>query len=261
MIVLPIIVATILIIIKNTSTELALIPPLIGFIVTISNFSLIFPKISKIRMKCAEINYSFDCQVLKLPWNYIKLDKMEFSEVVNYVDDTNLKVVEPCYPAVIEEVPLEVARMICQRRFLGGDGKVRRKFIQFVNALMLMSFVLSLLFALVNSLNIYQFLGNLVLPFLPALIFTIKLIQDNSISIRRSNFLKSKIELIWNNILEGNCSEERLFILSIRIQDELFEKRKSDPVILDYFYDKFKESLGSSPYSPDSMVKEYLRKS
>jgi hypothetical protein len=258
MIALPIMVATLLVIIRNSNSEVALIPPLLGFIVTITNFTLIFPKISKIRRKSAEINQSFDCHVLKLPWNNIKLDKIEFSEIKGYVDgDKNYEKVRPCYPAVIDEVPLKVARIICQRRFLGGDGKVRTKFIQFVNVLMLISLCLSLVFAFANSLNIFQFLGNLLLPFLPAMIFTIKLVQDNSNSIKRSTMLKSRIELIWARILERKCIDERLFLLALRIQDELFEKRKSDPVILDYFYNKFSESLGSSPYSVEIMVKDY----
>jgi hypothetical protein len=259
MIALPIMVATLLVIIRNSNSEVALIPPLLGFIVTITNFTLIFPKISKIRRKSAKIHQSFDCHVLKLPWNHIKLDKIEISELKGYVDgDKNYENVQPCYPEVIDEVPLKVARIICQRRFLGGDGKVRSKFIQFVNVLMLISLFLSLVFAFSYSLTIFQFLGNLLLPFLPAMIFTINLVQDNSNSIKRSSNLKTKIELIWDKVLGGKCSEERLFLLALRIQDELFEKRKSDPVILDYFYNKFSEFLGSSPYSVENMVNDYF---
>jgi hypothetical protein len=256
---LPIIVATFLVIIRNTNAEAALIPPLLGFIVTISNFALIYPVITEKRRISAEIYHDFDCSVLNLPWNHIKLDKPKSEDICGGIGkDLDWEDVQPCYPSIIDEVPLPVARIICQRKFLGGDGKVRGKFILSIKVLLVILFILSLVFAFINSLNVFQFLSNLLLPFLPASVFTVKLIQDNSNSIKRSTFLKNKIEFIWNKILEGKCDDELLGSLALRIQDELLEKRKTDPVILNYFYDKFRESLGSSPYSVERMVNDYL---
>ena len=261
MITLPVIVAAFLVLIRNNNYELSLIPPLLGFIVTILNFTKIFPQLSKIRTEVAKIHQDYDCSVLKLPWNHIKLDKIDLSYIRSHLDEVHdFKRVKPCYPPVIDEVPLSVARVICQRKFLGGEGKVRRKFILFVNFLMGLSFVLSLIFAVANSLNIFQFLGNLVLPFLPALIFTIKLIQDNSNSIKRALFLKKKLESIWDKVLLNDCEDDKLRLVSLRIQDELFEKRKVDPIILDYFFDKLRDSLGDSHYSAELMVSAYLSK-
>nr|WP_319374003.1 S-4TM family putative pore-forming effector [uncultured Methanobacterium sp.] len=260
---LPVMVATITVITRTISPEIALIPPLLGFIVTLSNFILIYPKISQIRVKAFLIQQDFDCDVLELPWNRIKLEKPDSEDInsfaLKYLEkDPDLDKIGTCYPLSVTRVPLSVGRIICQRKFLGGDSRVREKFIRSVKLLVLVLFILSVIFATLNSLNIFQFLSNLLLPFLPAAVFITKLIQDNSNSINRSMVLKNKIENIWGEVLLSGLSDEKLFKLSLKIQDELFEKRKTDPVILYYFYEKFRDELPNSSYTPDNMVKEYL---
>ncbi|MFA0833107.1 MAG: S-4TM family putative pore-forming effector [Methanobacterium formicicum] len=260
---LPVMVATITVITKTISPEIAIVPPLLGFIVTLSNFILIYPKISQIRIKAFLIQQDFDCDVLELPWNRIKLEKPKSEDINSYTlkyleKDSDLGKIDACYPLSVTRVPLSVGRIICQRKFLGGDSRVRKKFIRSVKLLVMVLFILSVIFATLNSFTIFQFLSNLLLPFLPAAVFITKLIQDNSNSINRSMVLKNKIENIWDEVLLSGVSDEKLFRLSLKIQDELFEKRKIDPVILNYFYEKFRDELPSSRYTPDNMVEEYL---
>ena len=265
MVSLPVIIGTISVLTRTTTPRVTILCSLLGFFVTLTNFIIIYPKLSGINLKASQIRQDFDTDVLKLPWNYIKLEKPDFEEIVllsrNYLkSNPEFLSIDPWYAKSVDKVPLPVARLICQRKFLGGDGKVRNRFILSVKILVVVLFILSILISSINSLSLGQFLSNLFFPFLPSSVFIIKLIQDNNNSIKHSNFLKTKIESIWSDILKSDYPEKNLLTLEMQIQDELLEKRRNDPLIFDYLYDRFSSKIGSSKYESDTMVEEYMNK-
>ncbi len=260
---LPVLIGAFSVFFSYINPQINLFCSLLGFIVTLTNFTILYPKLSKINLEAAIIQQDFDSEVLNLPWNHIKLKRPNFEEIVRLSKkytkkDPELNKLGSWYSESVDNVPLRVARIICQRKFLGGDEKVRNMFITSVELLVIVLFIMSMVIASVNSLNIGQFLTNLLFPFLPASVFIVRLVQDNNNSIKQSKFLKTKIETIWKGVLESDYSEKYLLILEMQIQDELFEKRKNDPLIFDYLYERFKNKLGVSEYESDSMVNEYL---
>jgi len=48
--------------------------------------------------------------------------------------------------------------------------------------------------------------------------------------------LKSNIEQLWNEALNGSCSTEGLTLQSRQLQHEIYEHRSRSPLILDWIY-------------------------
>ena len=67
------------------------------------------------------------------------------------------------------------------------------------------------------------------------------------------------MELIWQDILHSKS--QNLDILSRQVQDEIFDFRKTTPIIFDWFYnyEKEKKKISAAEFSRE-MVEEYFSK-
>ena len=95
-------------------------------------------------------------------------------------------------------------------------------------------------YALVKNLEFTSFvlLGSTLIPFFQ---FTIKQYLEQKETVKRLSELMDFVNNIWDSILEKSKSDEQLTETSRRLQDEIFEHRNKSPLILDFFYNKFRE--------------------
>jgi hypothetical protein len=95
---------------------------------------LILDRQQKVLMKrAAKIGEKFDCVVLDLPWDQFTVGEdvdpedihMAAKAFAGRCDDSGLR---SWYPEVVGEVPLHLARIICQRTNLRYDSRLRRSY-------------------------------------------------------------------------------------------------------------------------------------
>jgi hypothetical protein len=240
---LPVILATIALF----KTEFAVIAAIFGVLSFLFDISIIEPIIKKRKIKAAKIQELFDCDVLELPKSPLKTaDDIAVEEVLFYYNayikiSTNVEKIRNWYSPRIRELPMRIARVLCQRTNCWWDSKLRQRYSSFLKYSSIIMFSAILIFGFISNLSLIEFtlIAGGLIPFFQ---FCIKQCNDNLDAAQRLNELVIYSTKIWNEALEDICSDETLLINSRRLQDEIFEHRSKSPLILDLYYNFFRDN-------------------
>lgn len=230
-----------------------------GIFIAIIDQIFINPYITKIKGKAACIQENFDCEVLSLSENDVKCSKIDTEEIIKYAKDKEINDFKDWYrPPIINTVPLSVGRIICQRINCWWDSYLRKKFRRDVIGFTIVLFILLFLISLVGGFTVSKLITNVVFPFLPALLLSIRQSQANAKAIKSLENLKNKADEYWNRLLLNPINYVILDDLSRKLQDEIYENRKNSPLIFDWYYNKNRDFQHYDiDYSGKEMVNKY----
>jgi|APSaa5957512622_1039677.scaffolds.fasta_scaffold41292_2 hypothetical protein len=188
----------------------------------------------------AKIQELFDIEVFGLNWNDTIVGSKPSLEIINkYLigvteEDFIKSKIKNWYPVKIEELPQNLAILICQRSNIWWDSNLRKKVVICIYATLLF---MSLFAIILNFTNVLSDVIINLLPLVPLYKVLIGQIIVNNKSITRLSMLKNKLEYILeNNPSLININELRL------IQDEMFRHRSSNQPIPNFFYKIFRNN-------------------
>lgn len=249
----------------NTSTISVLIV-VYGAILAFSNGCIFNRTVLGMRTKAAKIQEDFDCEVLSLPWNEIKCGKHpEKEEIIKNANkyknkEPELESLKNWYSLSFNTLPIIAGRIMCQRTNCWWDSYLRKGYqkVVIIAAALFFIFLMGLAYKFGN-LDL-KILTNVIIPFLPALIFTVTQVQDNSKAIKNLKNLKELAETTWDEFLESP-DDSKALDLARKFQDEIFDNRKNNPLLFDKFYwNKRDYQEEYSNYSAEKMVEIYSSK-
>lgn len=240
-VVLPVIFAVIALVTPSFSVFAALF----GAISFICDVALVEPQITKRKNKAAQIKELFDCELLQMPKSPLKIaDNIAVEEVLMHYDahakiPSNIEKIRDWYSPAVGALPLSVARILCQRTNCWWDSKLRRNYSAFLKYLAVGIFALIIAIGLITDQTLITFtlICGALVPFFQ---FCIKQHNENIDAASRLDQLVSFSLDIWEHAL-GGTNDERLLADSRRLQDEIYEHRRRSPLILDYYYNLFRD--------------------
>jgi hypothetical protein len=230
-----------------------------NFVFTFIGIAFLHPAMISKKESAAKIQESFDCDVLLLPWNELIAGQCIDDELIFSIANKlkNKSTLKNWYSPLVEQLPLSIARIICQRTNCWWDSHIRETF---KNSLMLVAIIIPIILfalALFYGMTLFKFIALVLAPFLPALVFIVKNYQENSGAIENLNKLKQKAEKTWEEALESK-DDCKLTNLSRSFQDLIFENRKRNPLVFDWFYWLLRDSQSKSmDYSTKVMIGEF----
>jgi hypothetical protein len=237
---------------------------LASILVTVLNSLLLIPVIKRKKELAAKIQERFDTKVLSLDWNAINIGLIPGSEYIKIFStkqknkkngDQGLK---DWYSSIVDSVPIHVGRFICQRSNLSWDVYLREKYLKLI---IISSGIIALLVLLIGvqyELNIKDIVLNIASPLLPIVTFCIDQYRDNKESIENLKKLKDDLNSGWQGLISTNQVPEEAYVISRRIQDEIYKNRKDNQLIYDFLYKKYRnEQEEAMYYSVDDMINEY----
>jgi len=242
-VILPVVLATV----AFFKTEFAVIAAIFGVLSFLIDISTIEPMIKKRKTKAAKIQELFDCEVLGLPKSPLKtVDDIAVEEVLLYYNahmkiSTNVEKIKDWYSPKVGELPLKIGRILCQRTNCWWDSKLRQRYSSFLKYTSMFLFATILIAGFISDLsliNITLIAGSLI----PLFQFCIKQCNDNLDTAKRLDELVLFSTQIWNDALTTIYSDESLLNNSRRLQDEIFEHRSKSPLILDLYYNFFRDN-------------------
>jgi hypothetical protein len=204
------------------------------------------PLISRYREKAAKIQQTFDSSVLALRWNEIAYEKrpdpedIEVWAKMNQFYTNGSGRYENWYRTEVNDLPREVARLVCQRSNCWWDMDLRRRYNRIIYAVGAVLFVSLVGIALGLNCTAETFFGLVVAPLLPFLTTGPKLVFDNRDAISRLKSMKEALEGSWNRIVQGNINKREMTALSEDIQGGIFNNRKQNPLIFDWLADRLR---------------------
>lgn len=214
---------------------------LFGLIVALTDVVLLTPWQKRLRDHAARIQEAFDCDVLELPWNSIKVGHRPDPELVKEHADAYSQIASrfspltDWYPPIVGDLPLSVARVICQRTNCWWDSKQRRRYA--VSILVVTGVITAAItaIAVAGDFSVNDLLLAIVAPLAPTFVLAFRQASEHSEAANRLDKLKAHAERLWTDTSSGN-SPPHVAAETRSLQDEIFENRKRSPFVFDWIF-------------------------
>lgn len=199
------------------------------------------PIITKKKSKAAKIQELFDCEVLELLKSPFKnADDIQVEEILEHYNKhekvaTNIQKIKDWYPKELNQLPIAIARLVCQRTNLWWDSEMRLAYCNYLKLISVLIIIAVIAVGILVSLKLEQIvliLGGL----LPLFRFTIKQYLDNKDSTDKIVKILSFFSKTWEKVKNNEIEDKELEDASRRIQDEIYDSRTKSPLIPDFFY-------------------------
>lgn len=188
----------------------------------------------------AKLQEQFDTEVFDLPWNKFVTGGRVEPEDVRALSAKPLSAIremhfdnwyEPC----VSQLPMHLARLVCQRTNISYDGRLRRRYGDRLLVLTLL-FGVGLLFAgLIMGLGVPDLVITLLVPFMPVLSWALKERLQHSNTATSLTNLGNEWDKIWTLALSG-ASEAEVTSESRNLQDAIYQHRERSPLVFDWVY-------------------------
>jgi SMODS-associating 4TM effector domain len=190
----------------------------------------------------AKIQELFDCNLFEIPWRPLVAGEAPAREVIaeecsRYRKrDKNLARLKDWYSPTVSQLPLPLARLVCQRTNAWWDSTLRKRYSA---ALKVMVWALGIFvcgLAIYRGLTVDVFVSSVLAPLTPAILWGVREIRKHSSAAERLARLQTHIDGKWREALNGNLPDRLLEAESVSIQDEIFRSRSSSPFVFNWVY-------------------------
>ena len=216
-----------------------------GITVLVFDLTVFTPWQKALREKAARIQELFDCTVLGLPWNDIKVGKKPEPELIHEravrycKNGEHLERLTNWYPVTIASVPQELGAVICQRSNIFWDSKLRRRYATGVATIAVLFTLILIWVAFYKNIPMSDLVLFMAAPMASAYVLAYKQATEHLEAADRLDKLKDLSNGIFAEAISANCdaikSKCRL------IQDEIFDGRKRNPPIFDFIFRMFQD--------------------
>ncbi|STL33484.1 Uncharacterised protein [Escherichia coli] len=195
--------------------------------------------ISALRRKAASIQEMYDCRVLGIRRNELKVEEIPRDDIIReaaYFRDSPEKArkrfgEEGWYVSKVYDAPQAVMALLCHGKNLGWDKSLREVLHVFYLSAFIVSPVAMLVYGIVMKSGLNEILFYVVFT-LPVIRYFLLQFLDNRSSMKRSEKLKKYVEKELSGIrVSGRAEEEQLGYTLRNIQDEMFAYRASCPPV------------------------------
>jgi len=233
-----------------------------GLLVALCDLLWLTPWQKSLRGAAARIQEAFDCDVLQLKWNDLKAGKHPDPELVS-VQSSNyercadaMPILENWYSPRVDELPIHVGRIVCQRSNCWWDSTQRLHYSVWLVGTVGLVFVVVCGLALVGGASLEALLLKGILPLAPALLIALRQFTEQREAADRLDRLKDHCGTLWKEALSGK-SKSALTDMSRNLQDEILENRRRAPPVLDFIFKRLRHDYEASMnHAADHYVSE-----
>lgn len=217
-----------------------------GVTVAIVDASILDPWQQRLKKQAALIQELFDCDLFELPWHELATGPRPSTEAVAKEASRyrrkhpNPTWLEDWYPVAVGQLPLGLARIICQRINCWWDGELRRRYSFWVVMVVIVLTILVILLGVIGSFSVGKFFQVVLAPLIPALLLGYRQFTANRDAATRLDDLKAHAENLWELAIQNQLPSEELLSRSRELQDEIFDNRQNSPLIFNWIYRRFR---------------------
>jgi len=222
------------------------------------------PLIRDKKTKAARIQEEFDCEVLDLPWCQCKAGDKPEPELLSCqrrVEESDPRFAEArdWYPKAVQTIPLDLARLLCQRSCCWWDRTIRQRCQQWSVALIVAAMLLIVVLGMASGASV-QNAVSVVLLIQPSLIFLVRFHKEHHDAAQNAERLRKIAEGLWRRAVAGSmdaaeaCAESRL------LQNEIFDHRSRSPLVFDWLYRWLRHGQEASMQDgATELIEQYFR--
>jgi hypothetical protein len=214
---------------------------LIALLIVIIDFYLEGFQSTK-REQAAGIQELFDCELFHLECHdLISRNIPDTVEIIEAAEkyrrsDPTYKDLKNWYSVEVDKLPLYLGRLVCQRSSCLWDVSLRRKYLETVQRIFFLLCAAVLIVAEIKGFTLGNFFLVAVAPLLPAIGWFVREMKGQNDAVRRKEKLKQYAEELWADAIKKHVPMEVIERNSRGLQDQIYNNRCSNPLILDAFY-------------------------
>jgi hypothetical protein len=188
----------------------------------------------------AILQEDFDTKVLELPWNdFVAGDKVG-PELIRKASAKPLSAKDEAgfanwYTPCVEEIPLYMARLLCQRSNILYDLQIRLKYSIGLLSIAIILGGGTLFYGLVRHLSLEDLALFSLMPLMPIMSFALREFRKQRDSASTLERLKGQVESLWKDGLKGKTADQ-VETKSRELQDAIFHHRTRSPLVYDWAY-------------------------
>lgn len=238
-----------------------------GIAVTFLDVLVFTPWQKGLKKKAALIQELFDCDVLQMEWQDLKSGRPGTEEILKAASkfklkDPNYSRLRDWYPVSVGQLPIHLARLVCQRANCWWDAELRRRYAFWVIAVVIALTIIVFLIGLIGGLTLEKFFLVVLAPLSPALVLGMRQYIEHRESANVLDHLKINAERLWNQAIQGKLSSTKATKESRNLQDEIFINRCRSPLIFNWIYRLLRqEHEERMNKAAEALVEEALRSS
>lgn len=202
---------------------------LYGIVISVVDVSLIERKLREWKIDSAKIQECFDCKILNIAWNEIKVGgKPEREKISSASERFGQKCdndLEDWFTTAIAALPLPLARIIGQRINTWWPTAMRRKYLWWLQFIFTGLCVSALAVSVAVRMGMDALILAVLAPISPTILWFIREIRKQKETTAKLEGLMDKIEAIWGKALGGELTEEQLEEKARQFQDETYDFR------------------------------------
>jgi len=193
----------------------------------------------RLKLLAAKIQELFDCEVLAIDWNKLKVSDPPTHETVvaaasSFGGDRS-KLVD-WYPNNIAPLPVHLARIVCQRSNCWWDAQLRRNYGWSIIGVLCVAAVLALTIGLIRGMTLESFVLGVVAPLAPAFLWGIREYKRQMETADESERLLRSAEAMYDRAISNLDAPEASTNASRNLQDQIFDRRRTNPVNPSFWY-------------------------
>lgn len=225
------------------------------------------PRQKRLAQQAAKIQEAFDCDVLDLPWQELKTGDRPAEELINEKaekhrrSDPLFSKLKDWYSPGVGQLPLAVARVLCQRVNIWWDAGLRKRYANWLAWGLLSILLLLVILGMLRGMPLSDFIYSMLIPMLPAFLWTIrehKKQQETASTLDRLHTAACKL---WERALKRKLADGQLKQASRDLQNEIYDHRRSAPFIFDWIYNRLRKAdEAQMNKNSGDLVQEYLKK-
>jgi hypothetical protein len=194
----------------------------------------------------AKVGEQFDCELLGLPWNAFAVGKRVDPEIVERAARTWPRgdgELMNWYRPEVGATALHLARIVCQQSNLWYDSTLRRTYSTVLLAATATVFGVLFIIGLVLRLSVEDFVVTILAPAAPIVIWAIRDYYRNNDTAAANETIKAEAEVFWDQAVAGLCLEEDCALRSRELQDAIFARRSSSPLLFPFIYARLRPRM------------------
>ncbi len=188
----------------------------------------------------ALIQESFDCEVLRIPWNDLRAGKPIDPETIAdaaLCRSRGAKAeLHDWYPPSVDQLPLSLARLLCQRCNLHWDKRLRRAYAWWLIAALVVVTIAGVVIATAQHWTFEFFIMGLAAPLVPGVVWVTREWKRQEQVCSDADRVQSHLEKLWTSAVAGKVGEPELGFETRSLQDEILDRRQRSPLVFDWFH-------------------------
>jgi len=213
-----------------------------GFIIVFLD-TLVFETLQKKwKLLAAKVQENFDCEVLHIAWNSFKVGVKPTEETVTeHADKYRLKggdesVLKDWYTFDFDNLPISLARIICQRSNFWWDSKLRRSYSTLLLTTVIVLSIFSFAIGIASKITVDTFVLAIIAPLAPFYLWSIREMRRQQNTAEEGERLLQESENQWKLEIDGKQYKQDPESRARELQDEIFLRRKNAPVNPSWLY-------------------------